>query len=720
MNTWEAIKFVFSSKTRQSQLTEAPRDPKKMRIKRLGQAIKDGGSDFEESIVDLEEVERAYYTDSYIRRSVDKYSELMFKEGWEIPGRNEKATEYVWTRLKLMGEATGSPIQEVMKEIAHDLVLYSNAFVVKARQKGSMSVPGVTAQGYTGKQPVAGYYVLPATSIQISRDDTGKIVRYLQDVGGGEAKEFKPEDIVHFYYKKPRGRAFGVPMIFNVMDDVKMLRQIEENVARLIYRNLFPLYQYQVGVDKPGYEATEEEIDYIREEIRNMPMDGGIVVPERHNITVIGAEGNALDASEYLRYFRQRVFTGLGVSDSVMGIGDTANKSTSDNQSADLIDGVKEFQSIFAVQFTDKIINELLFEGGFDPIVEPDDEVTFEFFEIALDAKIKKENHAVQLFTQNAITHEEMRQMIGKDPVSDEGRLYFNMITIVTSQANAEMTAQAQAANNAGDNKNQPANQSGKKKDPGKPKRGQEMKESTDNNDKLQENSQEVLTTPRVMVNLYSETDIFALVESSKMLWDSLREDVINMARMEKSIDFIEKMAIQPFKQSIESSYSRYINLFLQEGILHGRKEIEKDVLIDQTDLALTKQELTSLVSKTLTRLVNDVLSMTEKALREDSMGDRASYITGAFESNKYRLVFTARTELHRAYNFGKVMVADAAKMENVTSKVNSENPNQRCRERAGKPIAVNQPIVDLARSIPAYHPNCQCTVDLVKSAEEV
>lgn len=724
MNAWEAVQLVFSGKKRQEiekqkKVQEAAaRDPKKIAIKKLGQAIKDGGTEFEESVIDLEEVQRAYFTDSYIRRSIDKYSELMFKEGWEIPGRNEAATEYVWMRLKLMAEATGQPIQELMKEIAHDMVLFGNAFVIKARQKTGGGATGVTAVGYTGKQPIAGYFVLPATSIMIARDDTGKLLNYQQDIGTGTPLVFKPEDVVHFHYKRPRGRAFGVPFIHNVLEDVKLLRQIEENVARLIYRNLFPIYQYKVGIDKPGFEATDEEVETLREEIRDMPMDGALVVPERHEITVIGSQGQALDASEYLKYYRQRVFTGLMASDSTMGIGDTANKSTSDNQAADLIDGVKEFQSIFATTFTDKIVNELLFEGGYDPVLNADDEVLFEFFEIALDAKTKKENHVVQLFTQNAITFEEMRAGIGRDPVSDEGRLYFNMITIATSQAQADMTAQAQAANNAGDNKNKPENQSGKADNPGKAKR--EGEENPANLGKLEENANNVLTPKNVMVNLYSEQDVSKLNQSSQGMWNSLREDMINMTGMGKSQDFIKSMAVEPFRKSVESTFLPFVDSLLTEGINKGQVELEAKEFVSSSVRKIASREIASLVSKSIGRVIDDVLTVVMKAEADQSATKRASLITGAFESNQYRLALITQAELHRAFNYGKILMAKEAGLTSVTSKINSTNPSQKCREQEGKAILLNQPNADLLKQVPAFHPNCQCTIELVKPAEEV
>ena len=131
-------------------------------------------------------------------------------------------------------------------------------------------------------------------------------------------------------------------------------------------------------------------------------------------------------------------------------------------------------------------------------------------------------------------------------------------------------------------------------------------------------------------------------------------------------------------------------------------------------------QEINKLVAKTVDRIINDVMIMTEKALKEDSMTRRASLITGAFESNQYRIGFTAQAELHRSFNYGMMLVAESAGMETVASKTNSDKPSQRCTEQAGKPIALNQPRVDLIKAIPAYHPHCQCTVDLTTSTEEV
>lgn len=680
--------------------TEAPiRDPKKVGLKKVGQALKGrGAQEFEESPIDLAQVTAAYKTDSYIRKAVNKYADLMFKTGWEINAKDEAVSEYIWLRLKFIAEQTGVPTEHLFKEIAFNLVLYGNAFVAKQRQGNPPQ--GVKMQGYSSNKPVLGYFVLPAHTIKISRDPSGKILRYEQDTGSGDTLVIKPEDMVHFTYNRDTGRAFGTPYIWNSLDDVKLLRQIEENVARLIYRNLFPLYQYKVGIDKPGFEATEEEIDYIREQIREMPLDGGVVVPERHDITVVSQGTAALDADPYLRYFRQRVFTGLGVSDIVMGIGDTANRGTADNLSAEMIDGVKEFQSIFQTIFQAFIVNELLFEGGYDPVLNPEHEANFVFHEIELDAKIKKENHIIQLFTQNAITHEEMRILIGLDPVADEGRLYFNMVTgALQAQAAQEAVS---AANAKGTNKDQPSNQNGTQGSPGAPKRS--SRESLD--ESLQEFSPNPLTEANVRVNLHSELGISSHTESMKRVWRSFREDALTMSSSGRSKEYIKSFAIEIAKQQMNFTMNRYLTDAFTKGILDASGELGAR----NTGDILARLEVKRITDKSKTyvnRLMDDMERLIFKAM--DEQVDMASIINGAFNSNEFRLGFTSSTEMHRAYNYGRAVLAKSHGLEEAMSHVH-EGDCVTCKSHSGQPIKLNNP--SLLDAVPPHHPNCACIIE--------
>jgi hypothetical protein len=462
----------------------AKRDPAQTAIKRIGLALGDDlGRDFNPPEFNLVDITNAYNTEAYVRQAVDKYIELMFKAGWDIVGKNPNAVDYIRMRLHMMAEVTGLPNDQLFIEIAEDLVKYSNAVVVKARAKDVNSLPpGVTVQGLGGAQPIAGYFPLNVTTMSVRRDKNGTVKGWQQEVEGQDKPvKFKPEDIVHIYYKREKGNGFGTPFLMPVLDDIRALRQAEENVLKLIYRNLFPYIHVQVGLPEEGLGATDPEIQRTQRDIEMMDLEAGLVTSERVNIKPI-ANDKIIDANPYLKYFEQRVFTGLGVSELMMGRGNTANRSTGDNLSGEFTDRVKAFQKVMSIFVDDFIIKELLMEGGFDPILNPDDNVDFVFKEIDIDAKIKAENHAIFQYEHNAISEDEMRTLLGRDPIEDgdvRNKMHLAVITIGTAAAMAQFAPKQDAAAAGGaasadkkkaatDNKNKPTNQSGTKTSPKK------------------------------------------------------------------------------------------------------------------------------------------------------------------------------------------------------------------------------------------------------------
>jgi hypothetical protein len=441
-------------------IVEAPGGPgaaklKQIKVKKVGLAFVTGGRDqFNGPDYDFEQIISAYNTDGYIRQALDKYIELMFKSGWNITGKNTKSVEYIKMRLSYMALASGQPTDQLFMEMGEDLVKFSNVFIAKSRTV----VPGVQAKGVLSSKPVAGYFILPPTTLTVARDVDGSVVNWRQTVSGQQPIDLKPEDLVHIYYKKERGQAFGTPFLIPVLDDVKLLRQIEENVARLIYKYLHPLYKYKVGIAQAGYESDDDEIEGVKAELESMPVEGGIVLPERHDVEVVGANGEALTVREYLDYFENRVFTGLGVSAAMMGRSESTSRSSAEVMTSEMYDRVKAFQKTLSTFIDSLIITELLLEGGFDPLQKPEDMVHFQFTEIDLASKIAVENHAVQKFITNSISHDEFRTEIGMDPTNDYSKYFANLFK--------QTAADQQGAANQVANKDQPTNQNGTKNAP--------------------------------------------------------------------------------------------------------------------------------------------------------------------------------------------------------------------------------------------------------------
>jgi len=117
----------------------------------------------------LEDVAAAISTDSFLFQAVSKYVDLIFKEGWWLESRNEKAKEYIRQRLAFLAEATRVPTVQFFWEIAEDLVKYHNVFIAKVRSPHAIAPPGFRIQGLDGKHPIGGYFVLPPTTMKIRR-----------------------------------------------------------------------------------------------------------------------------------------------------------------------------------------------------------------------------------------------------------------------------------------------------------------------------------------------------------------------------------------------------------------------------------------------------------------------------------------------------------------------------------------------------------------------
>lgn len=413
----------------------------------------------------LEEIRDASESDSYIKISFSKYSYLIFKAGWKFKGDNQEAIDYLNKRFKLMSYCTGKPMDILLQEIADDFTRYSNVILLKSRVD---SIPGVKATPFNDEQVIGGYCRVDPASVRIKRDKYGNVLKYEQGHGANK-KQFFPRDVIHMYYDKDANNAFGTPRVIAALDDVKLLRKIEGNVVALIHRFSMPLYQWKIGIPEVGFQGTDAEINRAKREVESSSLDGLIITNEKTEIKAIGAEGHALNAEPYLRYFEDRVFSALGVSASQMGRGGA--KQDADSMEAQIHDTVKFIQRTISTWIKETIITELLLEGGFNPF-DGSADIDFVFEEISLETKLKKENHEMLKYQSNVTTFEEARRKMGmKDTVEDEDRLYQRMIADKSSLDQIdrngewqERLARINAANTAANNSNSSSSSNTSKK----------------------------------------------------------------------------------------------------------------------------------------------------------------------------------------------------------------------------------------------------------------
>lgn len=400
-------------------------------------------TDFEDPDFDLADIQNGYNTDSYIRQGVDKYVDQIFKEGYNFFGTDTNAVEYLKLRLAYIAEASNTPTSQLLMDIAEDVVKYGNCMVVKARNSDPNALPqGTTVTGLYGKDPVVGYFCANPVTMKCKRDEYGTITEWQQDNDGGTTT-FPPEDVVHFYYKREKGNAYGTSFLIPVLDDVRALRQAEENVLKMMYRNIYPFYHIAVGTEEQT--GTSKEVDQLKEALDGMDVEGGLVTTERVKITPIASD-KVIDAEPYLKYMEARVFSGMGIPEIMFGRGNTANRSTGDNMTSEMADRIRAISRVIEMFFNSFIIKELLMEGGYDPVLNPDQAVEFKFNDNDVDVMIKKEVHAIYKYEHNAITEDEMREELGRDPIPDGDRekMFVELITRETARQQHEMSMQAQ------------------------------------------------------------------------------------------------------------------------------------------------------------------------------------------------------------------------------------------------------------------------------------
>lgn len=355
---------------------------------------------------EVDAITNGYLAESYIRQGIDKYADLVLKEGWCLVGRDELVS-YLNKRFDLMGLMSdpSEPFTLVIERAVRDFIKYGNAFLVLKRTSALSQL-----QGLNGKLPIGAYFNLPVPQMQPEVNTEGKVVAWVQKTQRGE-KRFPIGDILHFTYCREAAGIWGMPAILSVIEDVRALRQAEENVLKLIHKHLNPLIHQTVPDITGTGEGRQEDIDDAARSYQTMATDGIIITPPNHIIKVLGAESQALRAEGYLEWFKKRVFTGLGVSSLAMGENEGGALGTAESLTVQMHNRAKMFHYILSQYFTIFIVNELLLEGGYNPWFIEEDKVIWKWNEIETERRIKEQTHALNLWTMNSISMEEFRNM---------------------------------------------------------------------------------------------------------------------------------------------------------------------------------------------------------------------------------------------------------------------------------------------------------------------
>ena len=366
---------------------------------------------------DFAEVNRIIDTESLVSFLFSKKKAMILKYKPIFKSLVQTNIDYINKRIVEMEYVSGITFYNLLETIVESLVNYNNVFILINRSEFSSSGHIVEE-----KQPIASLHVLSPTRLKPIINMIGETIGYTyQSRNKLEYINIKKEDIYHIYKDKKIDVSVGTPLLEAVKDDILSLRQIEESIERLIYKNASPLIHTKVGTDQfPAgvLPNGQNEVDYYANLINQMEEEGGLVTSHRVDMKMLGAESLAIRVREYAEYFKKRVLSGLRAS--VLDIGESGTISTgaADYISTTMKEDVEAYQKVIERFFTTRFFNDLLLESPKyrnKPRVPSGEEVTLVLVNPDINAQIRYESHLANLVRYNLLTPEEFGRETGRE-----------------------------------------------------------------------------------------------------------------------------------------------------------------------------------------------------------------------------------------------------------------------------------------------------------------
>lgn len=649
---------------------------------------------FEYPNASLYEISRAISTDSYISESLHKQKEKIFKAGYYLRGK-EECVDYLKKRFSLMSFMNETIFDVMLQELANDFIEYQNAYLFKIRGENLPDIKAIPYAPERCDQIVTGYMRLDPRDIIVIKDKYNNLLRYeIETPDAYENQKIAIHDLIHFYDNRKGIDKQGTPRLEPALEDVKALRDIEGDVLTLVHRFCFPMYHVKVGIAQQGYNGTQTDIDIVKEQIEEMTEDGMLVTNEKVDIATVGAQNNALEMGKYLDYFEKRVFSGLNTSQIQMG---RDGQSTPDTLEAQVHDTVKHYQKYFAIFMEHGILNDLLLEGGFNPILNLEDKVQFVFNEISIDTRIKVENHESLKYQSNVQTLTETRQGLGQSENVDESDLYLKNVTLHVSdeqtkqktegaielaEINSELIIKQQKAlpqqNSSGSSGSSSANNNRKKMPDRNNKKNSESKSNTQTRNR-----------PENQHGIYSVKVKESLERS--VLFNNKREELIHSAT---------KLYLKSCDLEFEEQLKSYTKINAKcEKLLKAIPDV-CEVYLKNTIKKSNTQTLHTLYCEAMQKDLDKLFAESQKL---DNLTNKAYRIRFIMDYHSKKYLWHLYALERKAQDFDVLHVHFSSDKD---------------REAHASQINLSQIKTDSLQNVdqlPPYHPGCGCQLSTTK-----
>ena len=383
---------------------------------------------------DFREINKVLAMDGFAARAMRALIAATLKghhgNGWRLESHSKRAKTYVQGRLEELMfavDGTGS-MEKFMRNIVTSFVTKSNVIIWLQRKERSKSSKRYEWQGRMHNE-IQAVEVVDPSIVDVARSTETRRVKGFNIVTGGT------EEVVTFsdcYLLKEtdmrQDNLFAQPLITPVLDDILVLRRIEEIHELAIGKATFPLIHVAIGDPKRdpkvyGTAPIDGEIGRTKEVLENQAPEGFLVTPHYYDIKIVQPKSIA-DFKPYMEYYRDRIIVGLNMDGPSMGLGNTSNRNTATSMSEQLMQKVRDIRSAVAAELNTTLLREILWEGGFMPVGETAVSIVWEDPDPTV--RMGWENHYSGLYVSGFLTLNESRQQAGYPPLgpNDEKDLF--------------------------------------------------------------------------------------------------------------------------------------------------------------------------------------------------------------------------------------------------------------------------------------------------------
>lgn len=367
---------------------------------------------------DFAETNRIVDTESFVARIFKKKKDLILKEDPIIKSDNARNLSYILKRMEEIEYSSKLDTTGLLVSMTESLVNYNNAFVLTIRDEDNKA-------SYTNAAklpPIESLHVLSPIRLTPVLNTIGETMGYNYRPKQGHTQPIyiPAEYVYHIYTDKKIDVSVGTPPLEAVKDDILSLRQIEESMERLIYKNASPLMHAKIGTENHPADVLptgELEIDYYNKLISNMDDEGGLTTSHRVDIELMGTESKALRFDTSMDYYKSRVLSGLNAS--LLDIGEAPPSLSSTGAelvSQVLKEDVISYQKLLERFFTNRLFNDLLLDSYWyaNKLKVPEEaKVVFKLPDPNIDSKIRQESHLANLVRYGLLDREQFSAETG-------------------------------------------------------------------------------------------------------------------------------------------------------------------------------------------------------------------------------------------------------------------------------------------------------------------